>query len=99
MHMDNAWLLKKAEIIIILPEELSEYPQDLFMFCGSLNFKDICHLNDINNFVSTKFIFAASYLIINDSYMVSLLKIAGSVSLKTNKLGSNHSFLNTTNLL
>ncbi len=56
------------------------------MFCGSLTLGDICYLNDINNFDFNKFIFAASYFMVNDSYTVSLLKTAASVTFKTNNI-------------
>ncbi len=62
MTFVDAWLLKKTELIIILQEELFETAQDLFMFCGNLNLRDVCYLNVINNFDFTKFIFATSYL-------------------------------------
>ncbi len=62
MHIHNAWPLKKVELNVYLPEELFECPQDLFLFCGSLNLKDICDSHDVNTFDITQTLFSLPHI-------------------------------------
>ncbi len=74
MHMHNAWLLGKTHITIDLPADYFVSPKHLFIFCGSLNLYELCDFHDIDTFDYHSFLFAASYLMINDSFLVNLLK-------------------------
>ncbi len=83
MHMHNAILLGKAELTIDLPAEYFVSPKHLFIFCGSLNLYELCDYHDTDGFDYHLFLFAASsYLMINDSFLVNLHKLFGSVNYK-----------------
>ncbi len=82
MHLHNAWLLGKTDTTMNLPIEYFVSPKHLFVFCSNLNFYDICDEQDVNNFDHHSFIFAASYLMINDSFLFHLLKTSGSVNIR-----------------
>ncbi len=84
MHMHNAWLLEKTNLTIDLPADYFVSPKHLFIFCGSLNLCELCDFHDTNHFDYHLFLFAASYLMINDSFLVILFKTSGSVNYKDN---------------
>ncbi len=84
MHMHNALLLGKTETTMNLPIEYFVSPKHLFVFCGSLNLYEICDEQDVNNFDYHSFLFTASYLMINDSSLLHLLKTSGSVRFRDN---------------
>ncbi len=81
IHMHNAWLLGKTDITMNVPADYFISPKHLFIFCGSLNIYKLCDLHDVNTFL-----FVASYLIINDSFLFNLLKTFGSVNYKDNDM-------------
>ncbi len=85
MHMHNAWHLGKTDATMNLLIEYFVSPKHLlFCFCGSLNLYEICDEQDANNLDYNSFLFAASYLMINDLVLFHLLKTSGSVSFREN---------------
>jgi hypothetical protein len=74
MHMHNAWLLGKSEITVVLPEELFSDKNHLFVFCGSYSLLSLCPDEDISFFDFELFLFAASYLMIHDDFLLSMLQ-------------------------
>ena len=73
MHFHNAWLLGRTEITIVLPEELFHDSNHLFAFCGSYPIFNLCHHGDVSLFDFDLFLFAASYLMIHDDFLLSIL--------------------------
>ncbi len=69
MHMYNAWLLKKTDLTINLSSDYFTKPKYLFVFCGTLTLNEVSNNRDVN-----MFLFAASYVMIRDSFMVQMLK-------------------------
>ncbi len=59
-------------------------PKYLFMFCCTLTLNRICNNRDGNTFDFYSFLFAASYLMIRDSFMLQMLRGSGSVSFHLN---------------
>ncbi len=84
MHMHNAWLLGKSNVTICLPSDYFIEPKYLFVFCGTLKLNEICDNRDANNFDFHSFLFTASYLMINNSFMLQILKRSGNVSFRLN---------------
>ncbi len=74
MHMHNAWLLRKSDLTIDLPSDYFTKPKYHFVFCGTLTLKQVCDNRDANTFDYHSFLFAASYLMIRDSFMLQMLK-------------------------
>ncbi len=84
MHMHNAWFLGNSDVTICLPSDYFIEPKYLFLFCGTLKLNELCDNRDANNFDFHSFLFAASYLMINDSFMLQILKTSGTVSFHLN---------------
>ncbi len=84
MHFHNAWLLGMPELIIDLPEEFFESPGHLFLFCGTFPFLNLCTDNDISNFDFCSMLFASSYLMIEDSFLIHILNTISITSYKEN---------------
>ncbi len=80
MHRHNAWLLRKTNLTINLPSEYLTEPKYLFVFCGTLKLIDVCDNRDANTFDYHSFLFATSYLMIKDSFMLQILNGSGPVS-------------------
>ncbi len=59
-------------------------PKYLFVFCRTLTLNDICNNRDANNFDIHLFSFAASYRMIQDSFMLQMLRGSGSMSFRLN---------------
>ncbi len=70
MHMHNAWLLGKSNLTIELPSDYFKMPKYLFVFCGTLTLCQICDNRHANTFDFHSFLFAASYLMIRDSFVL-----------------------------
>ncbi len=79
MHMHNAWLLGKTDLTISLPSDFFIQPKYLFVFCGTLKLSQICDNSDANTFDYHSFLFVASYLMINVSFLFQLLKSSGTI--------------------
>ncbi len=84
MHMHNAWLLRKSNLTIDLPSDYFTKPKYLFVFCVTLTLNQVCDKRDANIFDYHSFLFAASYLMIRDSFMLQMLKGSGPVSFRLN---------------
>ncbi len=84
MHMHNAWLLDKTKLTISLPFDYFVQPKYFFVFCGTLKLFEICDNSDANYFDYHSFLFAASYLMINDSFLLQLLKTLANVHFREN---------------
>ncbi len=84
MHMHNTWLLGKSYLTIELPSDYFTMPKYLFVFYGTLTLNQICDNRDANTFDFYLFLFAASYLMIQDSFMLQMLKGSSSVSFHLN---------------
>ncbi len=84
MHMHNGWLLRKSDLTIELSSDYFTKPKYLFVFCDTLTFNQICDNRYANTFKFHSFLFAASYLMIQDSFMLQMLKGSGSMSLRLN---------------
>ncbi len=84
MHMHNAWLLKKSDLTLDLPLDYFTKPKYLFVFCGTLTLNQICDNRDANTFDYNSFLFAASYLMIQHSFMLQMLNWSGPVSFRLN---------------
>ncbi len=80
MHMHNAWLLGKSDLTIELPSDYFTMPKYLFVFWGTLTLNQICDNRDANTFDIHSFLLAASFLMIQDSFMLQMLRGSGSVS-------------------
>ncbi len=80
MHMHNAWLLRKSDLTIDLPSDYFTKPKYLFVFCDTLTLNQVGDNRDANTFDYHSFLFAASYLMIQDSFMLQMLKGSGPVS-------------------
>ncbi len=80
MHMCNAWLLRKSDLTIELPSDYFTKPKFLFVLCGTLTLNQICDNRDVNTFDYHSFLFTSSYLMIQDSFMLQMLKGSGTVS-------------------
>ncbi len=63
-----------------LPYEYFSEPKYLFVFCGTLKLIDVCDNRDANTFDYHSFLFAASYWMIKDLFMLQILKGSGPVS-------------------
>ncbi len=74
MHMHNAWLFRKSNLTIELQSHYFTKPKYIFMFCGTLTPNQICDNRDANSFDFHWGFFAASYLMIRDSFMLQMLK-------------------------
>ncbi len=72
----------KRGITINLPSKFFTTPKYLFVFCGTLPLNHICDNRDANTFDFHSFLFAASYLMFQDSFMLYLLKGASPVSFR-----------------
>ncbi len=57
------------ELVIDLTEEYFETPHHLYLFCGSYSLLGLYDNNDISNFDFHQILFAASYLMIADSFL------------------------------
>ncbi len=84
MHMHNAWLLDKADLTIHLPSDYFVQPKYLLVFLGTLKLTEICDNGDANNFNFHSFLFTASYLMINNSFLLQFLKNSGTVNFRKN---------------
>ncbi len=84
MHMHNAWLLGKTDLTISICSDFFVQPKYLFVFCGSLKLSQIYNNCDANTFDYHSFLFATSYLMINDSFLLQLLKSSGTVTFRLN---------------
>ncbi len=84
MHMHNAWLLRKSDLTIELPSDYFMEPKYLLVFCGTMTPNQICDNRDANTFDFHSFLFAASYIMIRDSFMLQMLKGSSSVSFRLN---------------
>ncbi len=84
MHMHNAWLLRETDFTINLPSEYFMEPKYLFVLWGTLKLIDVCDNRDANNFDYHSFLFAASYLMIKDPFMLQILKGSRPVSFHLN---------------
>ncbi len=84
MHMHNAWLLGKTDWLIHLPSDYFVQPKYLLIFCGTLKLTEISYNGDVNNFDFHSFLFATSYLMINDSFLLQHLKTSGTVNFHEN---------------
>ncbi len=80
MHMHNAWLLRKSDLTIELPSDYFTKPKYIFVFCRTLTLNQFCDNRDVNTFDFHLFLFVSSYLMIQDSFMLQMLKGSGSVS-------------------
>ncbi len=96
MHMHNAWLLEKDDLTISLPVEFFTEPKYVYIFCGNIKLTEICDNSDANNFDFHTFLFACSYLMIDDAFILKLLKTSGNVSFHCNNtlLPSLYALLN-----
>ncbi len=96
MHMHNAWLLGKNDLTICLPSDYFTEPKYRFVFCGTLKLIKLCDNRDVNNFDFHSFLFTVSYLMINDSFMLQILKGTGTISfhLKDTILPTLYALLN-----
>ncbi len=77
MHLHNAWLLGKTNLTIHLPSDYFVQPKYLLDCCGSLKLSEISDNSDANNFDFHSSLFAASYLMINASFLLQFLKTSG----------------------
>ncbi len=77
MHMHNAWLFGKTDLTISFPSNFFVQPKYLFVFCGTLKLSQICNNSNANTFDYHSFLFATSYLMINNSFLLQLLKSFG----------------------
>ncbi len=84
MHLHNAWLLGKAKLTIDLPSDYFIQPKYLLIFCGTLKLTEICDNGDANNFDFHSFLFAPCNLMINDSFLLQLLKTSGTINFHEN---------------
>ncbi len=84
MHVHNACLLRETDLTFNLQSEYFTEPKYLFVFCGILKLIDVCDNRDANTFDYHSFLFAASYLMIKDSFMLQILKGSGPVSFHLN---------------
>ncbi len=84
IHMYNTWLMGKTDTTMNLPVKYFLSPKHLIVFCAGLNLYEICDEQDDNNFDYHSFPFAASYLMINDSFLFHLFKTSGSVRYRDN---------------
>ncbi len=84
MHMHKARLLKETVLTINLPSDYFTEPKYLFMFCGTLKLIEHCDSRDANTFDYHSFLFATSYLMIKDLFMLQILKGSGPVSFRLN---------------
>jgi len=73
MHVHNAWLLKADKLDILLPELFFETADHLFLFCGTFQVRGLCEDFEITNFDFVNLLFAASYLLIDDAFFVTIL--------------------------
>ncbi len=96
MHMHNAWLLKKTNLTIDLPYDYFTKAKHLFVFCGTLTLNQVWDNRDVNTFDYHLFLFAASYLMIRDSFMLQMLKGSSPVSFRLNNtiLPTRYALLN-----
>ncbi len=74
----------KTDLTISLPSDFFVQPKYLFVFCGTLKLSQICNNSDANTFDYHSFLFATSYLMINDSFLLQLLKSSGTISFHLN---------------
>ncbi len=84
MHMYNAWLLGMTDLTISLPSDFFVEPKYLLVFCSSLKLSHICDNCDANTFDYHSFLFAASYLMINDFFILQLLESSGTITFRLN---------------
>ncbi len=96
MHMHNAWLLEKDDLTISLPVGFFTEPKYVYIFCGNIKLTEICDNSDTNNFDFHTFLFACPYLMIDDAFILKLLKTSGEVSFHCNNtlLPSLYAMLN-----
>ena len=73
MHIHNAWLMHTTSLDILLPEIFFESPDHLFLFCGDHGIRDLCTNGDIRNFDFVNLLVSASYLLIKEDFLLSLL--------------------------
>ncbi len=84
MHMHNASLLGKKNLTIALPCDFFVQQKYLLVFCSSLKLSQICNNCYANTFDYHYFLFAVSYLMINDSFLLQLLKSSRTVTFHLN---------------
>ncbi len=84
MHMHNAWLLGKTDLSISLHSDFFLQPKYLHVFCGTLKLSQIYDNSYANTFDYHSFLFATSYLMINDSFLLQLLKSSRTISFHLN---------------
>jgi hypothetical protein len=77
MHLHNHWILHKPSVKVILPCDLFPTPAHVFVFCGTMHPLAICPLGNRNLLDLCKFLEAAFFLMITDTWLEFLLsKIA-----------------------
>ncbi len=84
MHMHNAWLLEKSDLTISLSTDFFTEPKFFNIFCGTMKLSDICEDSDANNFDFHTFLFALTYLMIDDAFIFKILQTSGDVSFRSN---------------
>ncbi len=86
LHIHNAWLLERSEMEIDFPTDLFDSPLKLFLFCRNMKIIDLVEKDNIASFDFHTLIFAATYLMIDDKYLVAILNFSYVRSYKENKI-------------
>ncbi len=86
MLMHNAWLLGKTDLTISLPNEFFTEPKYVYIFCGTMKLSAICENSDAKNFDFHTLLFASTYLMVDDAFILKLLKTSGDVSFHSNTI-------------
>ncbi len=77
-------IFEETDLTISLPSDYFTEPKYLFAFCGTLKLIELCDNRDENNFDYHSFLFTASSLMINDSFMLQIIKGSGPISFRLN---------------